>query len=157
MQQQTSLAAGRHGAITPDRSGRQAGGEYLLAELPERNLVIIDPLAAQLGEQRRLGHHRRNQQRRLELGHHAGIEGAAGDLGDRHRHAEAVDREQRKDRAAGIFQECTPREHDANLYASNCLNCHLDRPSIRRRHSLSGCTRHAAAQRSLSPLSHRRT
>ena len=65
VQQQWILAAGAiDRAVPPDPSRRKAGRKDLLRELPHRDLVIVDRLAALEPDRPSLGHHRRD--------HHAG-------------------------------------------------------------------------------------
>ena len=61
------LLGRRHGAVAPDRGRRAARGQDLLRELPHRDLVVVDLLAALGVDGAGLGHHRRDQQRGHEL------------------------------------------------------------------------------------------
>ena len=50
MQEQAALARRADGAVTPDRGGGQTGGEDLLCDLAHRDLVVVDRLAAHVGD-----------------------------------------------------------------------------------------------------------
>ena len=69
VEQQPARAVRSHGTVAPYGGRRQAGREDLLRELPHRDLVVVDVLAAAGHESVRLRHDRRDEERRLELRH----------------------------------------------------------------------------------------
>ena len=109
--QQSTVAITRDRAVAPDRRRRHAGRQDLLRELPHRDLVVVDRLAALRVDHPCPRHHGRDQHRAHELADVARIERGIGDRdgaddprtsGERHE-------EQAGPRRSGANEELTPR------------------------------------------------
>ena len=87
--EQRTAVLRRDRAVPPDRGLREACGENLLLDLPHRDLVVVEGLAARLSDRGRSGHDRRDQHRCGEFGHDRRVERVAGNLGQRGRCAQA--------------------------------------------------------------------
>ena len=87
--EQPAVVLRRDRAVPPDRGLGEACGENLLPDLPHRDLVVVEGLAARLSDRGRSGHDRRDQHRCGELGHDRRVERDARNLGQRDRCAQA--------------------------------------------------------------------
>jgi hypothetical protein len=73
MEQEPAARVAGDRAIAPYGRGRHAGWQDLLRQLPHRDLVVVDRLAAPLGDRPRPRHDRRNEQRGDVLGEVLGV------------------------------------------------------------------------------------
>ena len=95
-----SLACRRHGTVAPHGRRREPCRQDLLRELPHRDLVVVDVLAAPRHDRAGRRHDRRNEQRRLELRHGSEWQRAARDVGQGHRGAAGEHRVEHEPQAA---------------------------------------------------------